>query len=68
MEVHKQQKASMEAEKAEQKRKVSQILQDFNTVKHHCNIGSRHATEISTMGKTIWRCSKGESVWIISSI
>ena len=30
MEVHKQQKASMEAEKAEQKRKVSSILQGLN--------------------------------------
>ena len=33
METHKQQKESMEANKAEQKRKVSLILQDFNHTK-----------------------------------
>ena len=51
MEEHKRQKASMEADKTEQKRKVSYIctvrLSECN--KSHTE-GSRNAAEISTMG------------------
>ena len=50
METHKQQKACMEAEKAEQKRKVRHAILQFSKITSYCIEGFGYATEISTVG------------------